>query len=401
MYFHPKIDYFSSEQQQFLREVGEVASTAIANAKDLLAARTGDTRYQSIFEHTTVPIVLTDTQGKIEDANHQACEFLGFKRKVLIGLPIHDINNFTADELKIETLPMGEEKQVRTTIYDIDGNPLPTLVRIRHLTLNGRSVIEWLLQDISIQIELEQLRSDLTSMVYHDLRGPLTNMHVAVHKLADVLQKHENPAVLKMLQLGLRSTQRLQRMIDSLLDIQRLEEGNSMLNRQPTEMRPLLLDAVQLVQPLAQEANQLLELDIRDMPVVRLDADMITRVVINLIENAVKYTPDNGKIVLAGAKVQETITISITDSGPGIPPDMLGQIFDKFSRVKHEGAPKGVGLGLAFCRLAVEAHGGRIWVESDGVQGSCFKFTLPATSVDDSTDKTPSETETQEMAASS
>jgi signal transduction histidine kinase len=226
-------------------------------------------------------------------------------------------------------------------------------------------------------------------------------MHVAVHKLADVLQKNENPAVLKMLQLGLRSTQRLQRMIDSLLDIQRLEEGNSMLNRQPTEMRPLLLDAVQLVQPLAQEANQLLELDIRDMPVVRLDADMITRVVINLIENAVKYTPDNGKIVLAGAKVQETITISITDSGPGIPPDMLGQIFDKFSRVKHEGAPKGVGLGLAFCRLAVEAHGGRIWVESDGVQGSCFKFTLPATSVDDSTDKTPSETETQEMAASS
>jgi NtrC-family two-component system sensor histidine kinase KinB len=400
MYFHPEVDHFTKEQQTFLKEVGEVASAAIANVRDLRAARTNDTRYQSVFEHAPVPIILTDTTGIIEDANHQASTYLGFSRKVLIGVPIQDINNFSADALDMAKFPVGEEKSFRTSIYDIDGNAIPTLVRIRHLRLDGRNVLEWLLQDMSVQTELEDLRRDLTSMVYHDLRGPLTTMHVSIHKLAEVLQKHENPAVLKMLQMGLRGTQRMQRMIDSLLDIQRMEEGNTILNRQPAEMHPVLLDAIQLVQPLAQEANQTLELDITRLPVTMLDADMITRVAVNLIENAIKYTPDGGIIYLLATIKDDVITVSVKDTGPGIPPDMLRQVFDKFSRVQHVGAPKGVGLGLAFCRLAVEAHGGKIWVDSDGKNGSCFNFTLPVIVPPENKTQSGAESETQEMAAS-
>jgi signal transduction histidine kinase len=104
---------------------------------------------------------------------------------------------------------------------------------------------------------------------------------------------------------------------------------------------------------------------------------MILRVVTNLIENAVKYTPHGGFIKL-GAEVQDNmVRVSVADSGPGIPQNMQNQIFDKFSRIKYNGAPKGVGLGLAFCRLAVEAHGGRIWVESEPGHGSNFVFSLP------------------------
>ncbi|MDQ7034595.1 MAG: GAF domain-containing protein [Anaerolineae bacterium] len=171
MFFHPQVDFFTKQQQDFLKEVGEMASASIANARDLRAARTNDIRYQSVFEHAPVPIVLTDTDGMIEDANQQASIYLGFSRKVLIGVPIGDINNFSGEELNMENLPVGEEKSFRTTIYDIDGKGIPTLVRIRHLRLDGRNVLEWLLQDISIQIELEDLRRDLTAMVYHDLRG--------------------------------------------------------------------------------------------------------------------------------------------------------------------------------------------------------------------------------------
>jgi K+-sensing histidine kinase KdpD len=225
---------------------------------------------------------------------------------------------------------------------------------------------------MSVQIELEDLRRDLTSMVYHDLRGPLTNMHVSIHKLAEVLQKHENPAVLKMLQMGLRGTQRMQRMIDSLLDIQRMEEGNTILNRQPAEIHPVLLDAIQLVQPLAQEAGQTLEMDISRLPLTMLDADMITRVVVNLIENAIKYTPDGGKIYLSATMKDTVITVSVKDTGPGIPEAMLRQVFDKFSRVQHVG----------------------------GKNGSCFNFTLPIVAPSDTTQKSGTEAVTQEMAAS-
>src|SRR5690606_11852505 len=103
----------------------------------------------------------------------------------------------------------------------------------------------------------------------------------------------------------------------------------------------------------------------------------ILRVVTNRMENAVKYTPDGGSIMLGAALSDEGLVISVTDSGPGIPPHMQRQIFDKFNRVKYTDAPKGIGLGLAFCRLAVEAHGGRIWVESEVGRGSTFCFFLP------------------------
>jgi signal transduction histidine kinase len=105
---------------------------------------------------------------------------------------------------------------------------------------------------------------------------------------------------------------------------------------------------------------------------------MMMRVVINLLQNAIKYPPDGGAIKLSANRDGEAVLISVSDSGPGIPPHLQKQIFDKYSRIKYRDAPKGMGLGLAFCRLAVEAHQGRIWVESDGKLGSTFHFTLPA-----------------------
>jgi signal transduction histidine kinase len=167
-------------------------------------------------------------------------------------------------------------------------------------------------------------------------------------------------------------------MIESLLDIQRLEEGKAVLDPKPTSVHSLLASAAQLVQPLASESRQKLIFDMIDeLPFITCDADMILRVVTNLMENAVKYSPMGGTIRLGAERIDEGIRIVVSDSGPGIPKHMQRQIFDKFSRVKYKDAPKGLGLGLAFCRLAVEAHGGKIWVESEPGQGSSFIFTLP------------------------
>ena len=112
-------------------------------------------------------------------------------------------------------------------------------------------------------------------------------------------------------------------------------------------------------------------------PVLRVDQDMIRRVLVNLVTNAIKYSPRLGRVRITASQREEALKFSVIDQGPGILPQYQGRIFDKFARVQYEGAPTGVGLGLAFCRLAVEAHGGRIWVESAPGQGSTFSFTLP------------------------
>jgi signal transduction histidine kinase len=176
----------------------------------------------------------------------------------------------------------------------------------------------------------------------------------------------------------MRSTRQLSRMVESLLDIQRLEEGQAVLDRRPTSVHNLLASAAELVQPLASESQQRLRFSIaEDLPNVKIDPDMIQRVITNLMENAVKYTPKGGDITLGAVLDSSLVRFSVADSGPGIPKHMQRQIFDKFSRVKHNDVPRGAGLGLAFCRLAVEAHGGSIWVESEPEQGSIFFFTLP------------------------
>jgi NtrC-family two-component system sensor histidine kinase KinB len=215
-------------------------------------------------------------------------------------------------------------------------------------------------------------------MVYHDLRGPLHTVYSSLATLARLLANNNQPSVLDLLQVGIRGTRQLSRMIESLLDIQRLEEGKAVLDAKPTSLHNLLASAAQLVQPLASESDQRLTFElVDDLPFITCDSDMILRVITNLMENAVKYTPMGGSIKLGAALVNGSVRISVVDSGPGIPKHMHRQIFDKFSRVKYKDAPKGIGLGLAFCRLAVEAHGGEIWVDSEPDKGSTFSFTLP------------------------
>lgn len=226
--------------------------------------------------------------------------------------------------------------------------------------------------------ELEQLRSDLAAMIYHDMRNPLQTIKLSLHRLSQMLANHENAAVMTMLQTSTHGTRQLKRMVDSLLDIQRLEEGHALLNTSQTNLRTLLAEAAQLAWPLAQEAEIKMKFDApATLPEIMIDGDMIARVVTNLIENAIKYTPNKGTVGLRASMLDHNVIISVRDSGPGVPVEMKETIFDKFSRVNYKNAPSGVGLGLTFCRLAVEAHGGEIWVESEPGKGSEFIFVLP------------------------
>lgn len=378
---HREVDYFNREMVDMLEAVANIASSAIGNAAEFNNAHAVKERYEWLFNDSIVPIILTDLSGTIIDANRQARKFLGYETDKLKHLDITAIHRMGTGPIgtnRFESLQMGKEIEFRTTAWRADGQDVPVSVRARRLTFEDQDLIEWVEQDISANLELEQLRADLAAMVYHDLRGPLHTVNSSLSMLGRLLVNSDNNAVLNFIQVGMRSTRQLSRMVESLLDIQRLEEGRAVLDRKTTSLHSVLANAAELVQPLATEAKQRLSFKLEDdLPLIKIDGDMILRVVTNLMENAVKYTPEGGTITLGAQVLEDTVRISISDSGPGIPKNMQRQIFDKFSRVKYSDVPKGVGLGLAFCRLAVEAHNGRIWVESDVGSGSNFIFSLP------------------------
>jgi PAS domain S-box-containing protein len=378
---HERVDYFGPEMVDMLQAIAHMASSAIGNAIAFTRARASEAHYRWLFKDSIVPILLTDLQGQVVDANRLACDLLRYNYEKLVQLHIGAIHRMGTGPIganRLESLQAGHEVTFTTTAWTSVGVDIPVHVRARRISFEDRDLIEWIEQDITTQLELEQLRADLAAMVYHDLRGPLHTINSSFSGLARLLANADQEAVRTLIQTGLRSTRQLSRLVDSLLDIQQLEEGRAVLDRKPTSLYHLLAAAAELVQPLAAESNQRLKFNLADdLPHVALDSDMIQRVVINLLENAVKYTPANGQITLLAAAEGNRVRISVADSGPGIPGHMQRQIFDKFSRVKYKDVPKGVGLGLAFCRLAVEAHGGQIWVESEPGQGSLFVFTLP------------------------
>ncbi len=241
----------------------------------------------------------------------------------------------------------------------------------------------------SEQTRQDTLRRDLSAMIYHDLRNPLQNIQTSLSGIQRVLANSEKTVANDLINLALRSTRQITRMVKGLLDLERLEGGNAVVARRSVQITDVIGDAVELVRPIVEDAEQRLIVEIEpELPRVSMDMDMIQRVIVNLIENAAKHTPTGGKIIVSAYRkhdhgknpddeVREMVCVSITDTGTGIPPHVREKVFDKFFRVRYQNAPTGFGLGLAFCRLAVEAHGGRIWVESELNVGSMFAFTLP------------------------
>ncbi|MFL7813059.1 MAG: sensor histidine kinase, partial [Anaerolineales bacterium] len=174
------------------------------------------------------------------------------------------------------------------------------------------------------------------------------------------------------------STVRIQRLTKSLLDINRLESGQPITNLETFQPEELITYARQELITQAQAKKQKVTLTIPDdVPQIKADRNMLERVLINLVQNAIKYTPSRGKVEIGVEQADHNIQFWVQDSGPGVDPDYIDRIFDKYTRIHPDERIKGLGLGLAFCRLAVEGHSGRIWVENLSKGGAKFTFTIP------------------------
>jgi signal transduction histidine kinase len=182
----------------------------------------------------------------------------------------------------------------------------------------------------------------------------------------------------QLIDIAARATQRISNLVDSLLDISRLEAGQELTDRLPVSIKTLVESALDQMTLYAQRKRMCLKTELPEqLPLVLADGGMIERVLVNLLDNALKYTPVDGKVTVSVEVSDDLLWVRVHDNGPGIPLQYRRWIFDKFARVRDQVSMGGIGLGLAFCRLAINAHGGRIWVEGAPEQGSTFIFTLP------------------------
>ena len=224
--------------------------------------------------------------------------------------------------------------------------------------------------------EVEKLRDDMRNMIVHDLRTPLTAVIVGV----GLLEKHGalNDAQREMMAIATDAGATLLGMINDLLDVEKMESGSTRLNYEELSAATLMAGALAQIMSLAEMEGTKIVTDVADdLPTFPGDAAKLTRTIVNLVANAIKFTRA-GTVTVSVARQPDALCFSVRDTGEGIPADAFERIFEKFGQVDARNKV-GTGLGLAFCKLAVEAHGGRIEVESRAGEGSTFSFTVPLT----------------------
>jgi signal transduction histidine kinase len=222
-------------------------------------------------------------------------------------------------------------------------------------------------------------RDDLVAIVSHDLRNPIHTIHMAASFLLDIAPTNDRRLqARRQLEVIQRSATRANRLIQDLLDVARIQAGGLAVDPIPVDVKSLVQEAVDSATPLASAAHLKVECEVADQtPRVSSDRERVLQVFANLIGNAIKFTPKGGEIRILASLEDSNIRFIVADTGPGIPPEHLNHVFDRYWQAKST-AKLGTGLGLSIAKGIVEAHGGRIWVESPPASGAQFNFTLPA-----------------------
>jgi two-component system, NtrC family, sensor histidine kinase KinB len=378
---NPASGSFDPDTLSLLDSLASLAGTAIVQAQRVAELQAAENRFAGLFEDSIDPILITNLEGVITDVNRRAVEFFGYPRNQVCGMRITQLHRVHTDNLTAgRYLPLlnGQPISYQTRITTQDGREIVVEVNAKLIERGGQKFIQWVQQDLSERLAIEELRNDLMSMIIHDLRSPLGNIISALGIMRDTLPASDELPQ-SLLSIAERAAGRLSRLVDSLLEVQRLEAGDVSLHRVPADLPPLLQEAVEQVEPSLAARQLSLQMGVPEhLRQVSIDTDLIRRVLVNLLDNAAKYTPNGGVVTVGASNGPGCVTLSVRDTGPGIPEGDQERIFEKFARVQRESTPKGLGLGLAFCKLAVEAHGGRIWAENDN--GAVFYFTLPTPS---------------------
>lgn len=395
---------FGNEDLIFVMQVGSQIRIAIDNANLFRSIESTRDRLQTILDSMTEAILLIDTDGYIRLANPRVESLLNLKPQRLmnesviqllqdsslslaanLGFESHTLRGMCAGLHSEDWEPDGQRSSYAHIVNAQSRYLERTDVAVRD---QKNAVIGWLMVfvDITEERELTQAREDLYNMIVHDLRGPLTAIQASMKLVSNITVSDPalRPVVEQTTETAGRAVRKLLNLVNSLLDIAKMESGTITLEAELTDAAQLVASVVQELKPLALEMEVQLIPDVpAKLPRLDIDSEKIGRVLWNLVDNAVKFAPSGGKVWIR-AQVEpstgdsEWMKIQVVDNGPGIPDAHKQRLFDRYVQLEGQaGQRRGTGLGLTFCRLAVEAHQGRIWIEDNPQGGSVFCFTLP------------------------
>jgi two-component system, OmpR family, phosphate regulon sensor histidine kinase PhoR len=327
-------------------------------------------RLSAILETVADGLVIVDPAGRVLLLNPGAERLLRARWEQAVGQPFIEVSrDYELDELLARAdrqprlielgLPRRQVRALAATIPGTDGQRL------------------LLLQDVTTLRRLESVRRDFVANVSHELRTPLAAMSAVVETLEDGAL--EDPSAARNFLGRLHGEiDQLTELVRELLELSRIESGQAEIEPVATDLGALLDLAVQRLEALAQRNGIELRLNLPpDLPLALADPPRIGQVLANLLHNAIKFTPPGGQVELRARREEDSLAISVTDTGIGIPPNDLDRVFERFFKSDRSRSSGGTGLGLAIAKHLIQAHGGRIWAESGGVRGTTFTFTLP------------------------
>ncbi|OQA01838.1 MAG: Alkaline phosphatase synthesis sensor protein PhoR [Planctomycetes bacterium ADurb.Bin401] len=329
-------------------------------------------------------VIVTDINDRLLLANAQAGEILGFDANNSVLKLLEDLVSDSDIVNLIKKSRQGKIRDVRHELeFETKEGPriyecIISCIFDENAQICGAVSV---LHDITREREISQMKNEFVSHVSHELKTPLASITAYAEMLVDGEASDEKTRK-EFYSIIQTQAQRLNRLIEDILNVSRIESGLVKLNKEPISAMLLVRDAVQMIKSYAAEKQ--IEVEEKTAIVfdqVLGDKDMISQVIINLLSNAVKYTPENGRITVDGEvdESEQVVRIKVTDTGVGIPAEEIEHLFNKFYRVKANNKyAKGTGLGLNLVKQIIEKlHGGRVFVTSSVGKGSCFGFELP------------------------
>ncbi|MEO7911378.1 MAG: GAF domain-containing protein [Roseiflexaceae bacterium] len=392
------------------------AAVAVESIEFLTAVRSGRDQMASILASTREGIMLITPDAQVAIANSALNQLCGLPTQMMQAgsverflalweqMIVYSPEEWAALRQGLDDVISGRQVFANGELNERSGHPRAVewaaLTALSSGASNGGALL--VLRDITEAKESERLRQDLTNMIVHDLRSPLSSVMASIELMTKGVAGELPAQQRNVLRIAYNSAVQMLDMINALLDISRLESGRLPLELKPCPVRPLVDRAVERLASLAQERNMLIQYDIPDELTPALaDGDLIVRVLQNLLGNALKFSGRGSTVLIRASYMPEDraietaaeitrsfshhllpsatgfVRIAVVDCGVGIAPVDQEMIFAKFGQVGERRG--GSGLGLTFCKLVVEAHGGQIWVESRVGEGSTFFFTLPTT----------------------
>ncbi|ACA42202.1 two-component sensor histidine kinase [Lysinibacillus sphaericus C3-41] len=334
-------------------------------------------KLDSVLSNMTDGVIATDRKGRIILINDPALQLLHISRDITLGRPIASVLGIDQEYSFEDLIHMSDAINLNFSTSDA-----PYILRANFSVIqketgfiNGLITV---LHDITEQEKIEMDRREFVSNVSHELRTPLTTMRSYLEALADGAWKDENiaPTFLNVTQT---ETERMIRLVNDLLQLSRMDSSDYELNKDIVLFNSFFNRIIDRFEMSKSDKVQFARLFPETSFYVEIDTDKVTQVIDNIISNAIKYSPDGGNIRFGFTGQGDMLKVMISDDGMGIPKENVGRIFDRFYRVDRARARSmgGTGLGLAIAREMIEAHGGKIWAESEEGQGTTIFFTLP------------------------